>query len=492
MVAEKALVDILPDNVAFKILQTTYAHTRFPYCEEGLSRQHRARFRVPIAMSQVSRRWRDLALSLPCLWNCIHVCQRDDWSDMSGFVKLYLSRSGQTPLSIEFECQRSLVTSDDTSDMDTDREDSFPWCCGHIWNLLFEGHLRWRHCVIKSFGAAHATSITHRMSRHVFPVLEHLHMPCSVPVVHTHTRPLEFTAPRLTLLRVAAYNYDNGVFRSISLPLFARLTTLELVHFMYEDPDPMDHFVGMLHSASATLEVLILQHGYIILDTPSSTLARLPPAFPRLACLVLQCIFEHAPPERSFAAALCLRAPVLARLHVVGPEPSSVHTYLHDGVLAFPRVHALRYAIPAGLRASWPRFVAAFPRLQTLHVSSGDPAPLLAAVATLGAPAWPDLRELVLLGAHEYAAVRFVQQRARAGRTLERVGYAGWFGARAQEVFRALGVVYTPARETVADGDDLTMDWVKHRLEVIGQLLRPPTRAISSPSGSVPVEILHL
>lgn len=414
-------------------------------------------------------------MSLSCLWNCIHVTLCGRKSDLN-FVKTYLSRSGQLPLSIEFNCRLGEDTNSDSSGMESDSEGSSRCPCDKVWDVLFEEHARWRHCVINTRGTAHIAAITQRMNRQFFPVLEHLQMSWALRTEHSHARTLDLTAPKLTQLRFTEPRYDNArALRSITPQLFAQLTTLELVHFKYTEPAHLDHFADLLRSASETLEVLILRRAYFYLDIPDSTLAHMPTTLPRLACLVIERVLEDNSADYSIVATLCRNAPALEQLLIVGQEPSHVHTYIHDGALVFPRVRSLRYYVPQsilGSRLCWPRFAAAFPRLQALHISGGNPAPLLAAVARLGAPAWPDLRELVILGPHEYSAVRFVQQRACDGRPLERVSYAGWFGVRAQQMFKDLGVTFTPSRETIADGDDFTMDWVKYLLEVDGTLPR--------------------
>lgn len=88
----------IPDDIALEILQIAYEH-HFPHCrlDDGLPHTN-----SPIAISQVSRCWRSLALSLPCIWTCIHVTPHQS-KQYDRIVKLYLRRSGRLPLSISLQ-----------------------------------------------------------------------------------------------------------------------------------------------------------------------------------------------------------------------------------------------------------------------------------------------------------------------------------------------------------------------------------------------------
>lgn len=99
-VMSSAPVYKLPHDVVREILEVAYLH-HFPHCHQDHSLPH---IDSPIAVSHVSRWWRQHALSVSSIWACIHVTPRqpDNYADM---VKLYLDRSKSLPLSIFFLCR---------------------------------------------------------------------------------------------------------------------------------------------------------------------------------------------------------------------------------------------------------------------------------------------------------------------------------------------------------------------------------------------------
>ncbi|GJE98201.1 hypothetical protein PsYK624_144240 [Phanerochaete sordida] len=268
--------------------------------------------------------------------------------------------------------------------------------------------------------------------------------------------------------------------------------------FYYDTEDHVERFIAMLEGVSATIQVLILSHACINVEVPSTSLDLMPAVFPCLRFLVVESWLEigDTDSEQSVIASLCRAACAVDRLHIIGRYCARVHSFLHAGALQFPAVRFLRYCIvDEGPSADWLTFIAAFPLLEELQISGGNPAPVLhaamamdaAAAAGEGVPAWRNLKTLIFLGAHEYIAVRFVQHRARTGHPLAAVTYAGWFGAHAKQVFKTLNVNYTPLRRSMADGHDSTKDWIEYWRMVNGELefLSLP---VSSDS-SVPIEI---
>lgn len=95
--AAYAPVYSVPDDVLYQILEEAYAHDL-----------HRCRLdynsHTPLAIAQVSRRWRHAALSLPRIWSCIHVPAPLSRSHIPR-IALYVARSLPMPISFTIRCR---------------------------------------------------------------------------------------------------------------------------------------------------------------------------------------------------------------------------------------------------------------------------------------------------------------------------------------------------------------------------------------------------
>ncbi|GJE98202.1 hypothetical protein PsYK624_144250 [Phanerochaete sordida] len=319
------------------------------------------------------------------------------------------------------------------------------------------------------------------MNGRSFPALQYLQLPIHEATLDAQN--LHFIAPNLSQLRVSGLHYVSALLRSAPLQLFSNIAVLELTSFYYSQETHIHHFAAVLGSASATLQVLVLREGYFEVDLSPTSLRKMPATFPRLSFLALEAVAEYPNAEHGVIATLCRAALALERLHIVGTGFSPVHGYLHSGELQFPSVRFLRYYIPED--TNWNNFIPAFPRLEEIQVSGGDPTDMLRSAMSMdvaaarddGITAWPHLTTLVLFNAHEYIAVRFVQHRARSGHPLSSVTYAGWFGAQAEQTLKALAVAFIPLRKSFADGEDYTKDWIEYWRVASGELIPQPKRA---------------
>jgi hypothetical protein len=87
---------ILPDELLVEIFVEACAHP-FPHCR--ILRPEDLELQSPVALCQVSRRFRHLAQLTPELWTCIHVTSNSACSSLE-LAKAYISRSQSMPLSI--------------------------------------------------------------------------------------------------------------------------------------------------------------------------------------------------------------------------------------------------------------------------------------------------------------------------------------------------------------------------------------------------------
>lgn len=85
----------LPDDVLIPIMKELYLHD-FPFCNNA---GNIGPLSSPITMTHVSRRLRHVALSLPCIWKCIHVT-RNHPSGHLQIHQLYLDRSAPYNLNV--------------------------------------------------------------------------------------------------------------------------------------------------------------------------------------------------------------------------------------------------------------------------------------------------------------------------------------------------------------------------------------------------------
>ncbi|KAI0687710.1 hypothetical protein BC835DRAFT_390672 [Cytidiella melzeri] len=137
--ASLAPVNTLPDELLALILEEACIHNFSLCC-------HYRKYKVEqsIIVSHVSRRWRDLALAMPKIWQCIHLTSPGP-PLYDNVIKLYLARSGQAPLSI--------VVADDTFDGDFEEPSVQPWLeqdrsMRRCWALLCTAGPRWTLCAL--------------------------------------------------------------------------------------------------------------------------------------------------------------------------------------------------------------------------------------------------------------------------------------------------------------------------------------------------------
>lgn len=95
--AAYAPVYSVPNDVLYQILEEAFAHE-----QHNCSLDYHCA--TPIAIGQVSRRWRRLALSLPRIWSCIHVPVPLSSSHVPT-LSLYIARSQQVPISFTMRCR---------------------------------------------------------------------------------------------------------------------------------------------------------------------------------------------------------------------------------------------------------------------------------------------------------------------------------------------------------------------------------------------------
>lgn len=91
-----APVYTLPDELMLMCLRMAFQHD-FPYCRHSEKWPRDS----PFAISQVSRRWRTVALSEPTIWSCIHLTgSTPSGKHGKNLLGLYLARSKELPLSV--------------------------------------------------------------------------------------------------------------------------------------------------------------------------------------------------------------------------------------------------------------------------------------------------------------------------------------------------------------------------------------------------------
>jgi hypothetical protein len=69
---------------------------------------------LPILLTQICRGWRQIALGTPRLWCTIELSDEIPWKQQKTLVDMWLSRSGCSPLSLNFD--ESAIHPDDVTD----------------------------------------------------------------------------------------------------------------------------------------------------------------------------------------------------------------------------------------------------------------------------------------------------------------------------------------------------------------------------------------
>ena len=87
----------------------------FHFCQEGIivrkfdSTARPRRREVPLLLCQICHHWREVALSLPCLWNSLAASGLGPFIPHPALIELRLSRSRGQPLSLHFALSQTPV-----------------------------------------------------------------------------------------------------------------------------------------------------------------------------------------------------------------------------------------------------------------------------------------------------------------------------------------------------------------------------------------------
>ncbi|EKM56483.1 uncharacterized protein PHACADRAFT_207710 [Phanerochaete carnosa HHB-10118-sp] len=114
-----APVYTLPNEILGLIFQEAYEHKIDEDCPDTC---------ILIA-THVSRRWRQVAISLPRLWRCIHITLS------KSLLELYLARSG-TLLLVVLCIGQDLVTNGDEPEWTIDEWENNPWISLYVQRLI--------------------------------------------------------------------------------------------------------------------------------------------------------------------------------------------------------------------------------------------------------------------------------------------------------------------------------------------------------------------
>lgn len=217
-----------------------------------------------MAISQVCRYWRKVALSCAEIWSDIDLGHLP-------FVEMMLQRSGEHPLSVRFE---------------SDRESDGPEMVSAIRRVLQQGHrLRSLEFTIDASSTIKVESILGECLQSA-PLLEHARMEAEVDFMTQHiaTLPKTFLAggtPRLRSLIVNGLRVPGWK----ALPLCAGLTDLELYFYwslQQERPGEREFYASL--EMMSNLETLALW-GCLSTESPGQTQSTL--VFPKLLKLEL-------------------------------------------------------------------------------------------------------------------------------------------------------------------------------------------------------------
>ena len=114
--AEKKLVNIkratyapvysVPNDVLYQILEEAFAHD-----SPGCTLDYHCH--TALAIAQVSRRWRQIALSFPKIWSCIHVPVPLSRAHLP-LLSLFISRSQPMPIAFTMRCRFYKASSPET------------------------------------------------------------------------------------------------------------------------------------------------------------------------------------------------------------------------------------------------------------------------------------------------------------------------------------------------------------------------------------------
>ncbi|KAI0088978.1 hypothetical protein BDY19DRAFT_159309 [Irpex rosettiformis] len=317
--AERAAVvplNTLPDDVMHLILEEACTHP-FARCKSGDSYAKDP----AITMSHVSRRWRQLALSTPKIWKCIHVTVPGP-SFYDNIVKLFLSRSAELPLSIILVCLDENLRSIDAvhQRLQLHRAGLVRRC----WTLLCTASQRWVSCTLLCNEHPVVDFVQEQLVNLQFPNLQILHVYFqSCPAWDVSLDP-RWSSPSLV---------DVGVF-NVQIPTLYPLLQNVVKLTMHEQPLDV-HFLARVSDASPRLAELALRDVTFNteddLSDPDFVLA-----FPRLRRLtmidsdiddILRLLeapqleslwIQSSDPESYLRGCAPIRASTLTELHCVG------------------------------------------------------------------------------------------------------------------------------------------------------------------------------
>ncbi|KAI0687712.1 hypothetical protein BC835DRAFT_390751 [Cytidiella melzeri] len=129
--ASLAPANTLPDEILAMVLEEACVHNFSFCCHYGEYKMEQS-----VIISHVSRRWRNLALALPQIWQCIHITDLGP-SQYDKVVELFLARSREAPLSIVvFDHSKSYAG-------DVEHEELALRVVNRCWALLCTAAPRW-------------------------------------------------------------------------------------------------------------------------------------------------------------------------------------------------------------------------------------------------------------------------------------------------------------------------------------------------------------
>ena len=157
---ENPLADFPFDKLPTELLIKIFHHTR----PNSVSEDYDANYPYPVALSQVCRHWRKVALGAPTLWTDIRIVQYDK-EETREATRVYLERSKTCPIFLTWF---------------PDRDQPFTDTRGVIDDLIIPRAERWqRITLVAEIGTAIDALLT-AMESLDFPILQDLEIPCTL------------------------------------------------------------------------------------------------------------------------------------------------------------------------------------------------------------------------------------------------------------------------------------------------------------------------
>lgn len=158
----------LPDEVLIMILDEACLHN-FPRC--GVNDME-APYQS-LVLSHISHRWRNLALSLPRIWTCIHISSSSDKSPR--VLDIYLANSQAHPLSVSVACKDNY---DGTINWKYWHHTTKWKAFWNSWIRLCAIAQRWRHCSITCDATDVMEMLQDSISHSTLTQLQYLQLHC--------------------------------------------------------------------------------------------------------------------------------------------------------------------------------------------------------------------------------------------------------------------------------------------------------------------------